>query len=505
VAIAFGTTGSTSMTAGATSATVDISAATVGDWVYCWVALGLNSGAVSATGWTSLLDADEGTSAHYALLRRQRQAGDTTFSFGWTTSTKGTLGWASWSGLDGTTPDEGAALATNGSTSRTAVPTPSATPTTATRWAASAFANRTTSVGNKPITWTSDGAQTERLDVDNNAAGSAPWVGLEIADTNATVTQAAHTYTATHAPAAETHDGSAIWFLIPAAPVGVTGPRIVAGPPFTWPRVVPPFIGASLPLGNPAVRTSNVSVVSTPWVSLRPPGATLSASQPLGNPAVPTPRPLVVSAPWAAKVPGALLFGPGAPAAVVVTTGTPQPLVVTPPFTWPYIPPVNVTASQPLGNPAVGTPEPLVIGPPNVAAPIPGVRLFAAPTTIRAPAPLVSVPAFTLTPVPAAKIFAAPQTPAVVSTVATPQPMVVSRPVPAIPGNVLLTWSSPLGGVAAPFTPAYVGVDGSAYGSSLDGRATGQSTDGTSTPTGDIDGLATAGSQDGATTATGYM
>jgi hypothetical protein len=220
-AIAFDTTGSTSMTAGATSTNVDISAAAVGAWCYCWVALGINSGAVSATGWTSLLDADEGAAAHYALLRRQKQGGDTTFSFGWTTSTKGTLTWASWTGLDNATPDEGAALATNGVTSRTAVPTPTGTPTAANRWAVGFFANRTTNVANKPITYTPDAAQTERIDVDNAAAGSAPWVGTEIADTNSAVTQAAHSYTATH-NAAESHDGSAILFLIPGAAAPAT-------------------------------------------------------------------------------------------------------------------------------------------------------------------------------------------------------------------------------------------------------------------------------------------
>jgi hypothetical protein len=220
-AIAFDTTGSTSMTAGATSTNVDISAAAVGAWCYCWVALGINSGAVSATGWTSLLDADEGAAAHYALLRRQKQGGDTTFSFGWTTSTKGTLTWASWTGLDSATPDEGAALATNGVTSRTAVPTPTATPTAADRWAVGFFANRTTNVANKPITYTPDAAQTERIDVDNNAAGSAPWVGTEIADTNSAVTQAAHSYTAAH-NVAESHDGSAILFLIPGAAAPAT-------------------------------------------------------------------------------------------------------------------------------------------------------------------------------------------------------------------------------------------------------------------------------------------
>lgn len=216
--------GSTSMTAGTTSANVDITAAAAGAWCYCWVALGANSGAVSATGWTSLLDSDEGTAAHYALLRRQKQAGDTSFTFGWTNSTKGTLAWKSYLGLDGVTPDEQATLATNGVTSRTAVPTSSATPTAQDRWVVACFAVRTTNVANKPITWTSDAALTERVDVDNNAAGSSPWLGVEIADSNAIVTQASHSYTATH-NVAESHDGSAIFFLIPGAAVVPFNPQ----------------------------------------------------------------------------------------------------------------------------------------------------------------------------------------------------------------------------------------------------------------------------------------
>jgi hypothetical protein len=217
---AFDTTGSTALTAAATSAVVDITAAATGAWCYAWCALGLNSGAISSTGWTSLLDADEGTSAHYALLRRKKQSGDTTFTFSWTTSTKGTIGWASYTGLDATTPDEQATLATNGVTGRTAVPGPAATPTAASRWVVAFSAVRTTNVANKPITWTPDAATTERLDVDNNAAGSAPWLGLEIADTATAVTQAAHSYTATH-NASESHDGSATLYLISATSGGV--------------------------------------------------------------------------------------------------------------------------------------------------------------------------------------------------------------------------------------------------------------------------------------------
>jgi hypothetical protein len=238
-AIAFDSSGSTSMTAGATSSSINISSAAVGADCYAWIALGpAPSGTVTITGWTDVVtQVDDGTSVHYALLHRTKQSGDTSFTVSWTNSAKGTLSWASWTGLDTTTPHEGASLTTNGSTSRTAVPTPSATPTAANRWAAGFFSARTSTPANKPITWTPDAALTERIDVDNNLAGSAPWIGNEIADSNTAVTQTSHSYTGTH-NAAESHDGSAILFLIPGAGAatqnitasGIPGEELIGAP-----------------------------------------------------------------------------------------------------------------------------------------------------------------------------------------------------------------------------------------------------------------------------------
>lgn len=221
MAQAFDSSGSTAVTAGTTSATVNITAAATGAWCYCWVAISTgtstDTGAVTATGWTSRVDAAESptTNAHYAVLRRQKQAGDTTFTFAWTTSGKGTLAWVSYTGLDGTTPDELPTIAAQSATARTAVPTPSATPTAANRWGVGFFGVRTTNSANKPITWTPT-TVTERIDVDNNTAGSAPWLGVSICDTNGTVAASAQSYTSTH-NASESNDGSAILFLIPAS------------------------------------------------------------------------------------------------------------------------------------------------------------------------------------------------------------------------------------------------------------------------------------------------
>jgi len=231
VAIAFDTTGNLPTTTGATSASIDITSAATGAWVYLWVAMPSATSAASGTGWTAVassLDASA-TPVAYTVLRRLKQAGDTTFTISWTTTGKGVLVWASWTGVDGTTPDEGASVANNSTTSRTAVPTPSATPTAGNRWAVGFFSARTSTAGNKPITWTPDAATAERADVDNDLAASAAWDGTEIADTNGAVTQAAHSYTATH-NAAESHDGSAILFLIPAAAGAAAAPAPLVVP-----------------------------------------------------------------------------------------------------------------------------------------------------------------------------------------------------------------------------------------------------------------------------------
>jgi hypothetical protein len=224
MAIAPGATGNTPVTAGATSASVDITAAPVGAVVYCWAAISTDvttqTGVPSNASWTVVQSAQTtaGTSgATYALYRRVKQSGDTAFSFSWTTSAKGIFAWASYSGVNTTTPDEqSTAVQLNDTTARTAVPGPSATPVASNRWALACFGVRTTTSANKPISWTPDAATTERADVDNNTAASAAWLGVEIADSNGPVTQASHSYTATH-NASESHDGSVLLFLIPAA------------------------------------------------------------------------------------------------------------------------------------------------------------------------------------------------------------------------------------------------------------------------------------------------
>jgi hypothetical protein len=243
VAIAPDANGSTAVTAAAQAATVDITAAAAGAWCYLWCAISTASttqaGVPSSASWTTLqsVQTASGTSgACYAVYRRQKQAGDTTFSFTWTANAKGVFAWASYAGLN-STPDEQSAIALNDTTSRAGVPTPSATPSNSNRWALAFFGQRSTTTGNRPTAWTHDAALTERKEADNSAAASSPWLGADIEDSNGPVTQAAHSYTAT-SNQTESHDGSAILFLIPlvtetlaAAPHAASAVRRGAGKP----------------------------------------------------------------------------------------------------------------------------------------------------------------------------------------------------------------------------------------------------------------------------------
>jgi len=218
VAIAADSSGSTLIATSVTTANADITAAAAGAWCYALLALGVSqAGAVTWTGWTQVLEGDEGTATHYALYRRQKIAGDTTFAVTWGTATRGDIGWASFAGADGTTPDELAA-ATLHTASGTAYPTPSLTPGGTGRWAATFTWSRSTTSANQTESYTPDAALTERVDVND---GANPWVPLEVADSNGTVTAAAHSYTATMtttgASALASHGGAILLFIVPAA------------------------------------------------------------------------------------------------------------------------------------------------------------------------------------------------------------------------------------------------------------------------------------------------
>jgi hypothetical protein len=203
--------------AGATVTSVDITACPAGDWVYCWVVLDAAQTAVTMTNWTLRLEGNEPVSSsltHYALFRRKKVAGDTTFTISWPTSAKGTIGLIAWPNLHPTAPDEGAAVLLH--TAGTNYPTPSATPAGPQRRAAMFTYSRSSTSGNKAIAFTPDAALVEQLDFNNSTAGGSPWVGQQIASSLGPVTTAAHTYTAVQL-FTETHGAALILYLVPAS------------------------------------------------------------------------------------------------------------------------------------------------------------------------------------------------------------------------------------------------------------------------------------------------
>jgi hypothetical protein len=215
VPIAAPWTGTTQIaTSGATSVTLDFTGAATGEW--CFAVIGLSDAQASLptapSGWTITKQGAEGTtganSSCLTVYQRRKQAGDTTQAFTWGTACGFAAAPVSWPGLDPATPLEGAVYLAH--SSGTTYPTTSITPTAADRWIAGFFYNRTsTSTG----TWTPDAAMTERLDF---VSAANPWSIIEAADTNAAVTQAAHTYTAT-STVTSSHGGSVAFAMIPAA------------------------------------------------------------------------------------------------------------------------------------------------------------------------------------------------------------------------------------------------------------------------------------------------
>jgi hypothetical protein len=207
VAIAFDSTGFATGN-GVTTLTIDITSAAVGAFCYCWIGIGTAPETVTMTGWTSLVDADEGTSSHYSGWYRQKQSGDTTFAPSWGTAEGSSAVWMSYTGVNTSTPHEGFASATHTVSSASFV-TPTGTPTTTGRWAVSFYDGRSTSAA---FTFTNATA-TQRNQTCNTANR---WMSVSGADSNGTVAATAQSYTATSS-ASQSHGATALLFLIPAS------------------------------------------------------------------------------------------------------------------------------------------------------------------------------------------------------------------------------------------------------------------------------------------------
>lgn len=206
MAIAFDSSGTATGNSVATL-TIDITSAAVGALCYCWIAIGAAPDAVTFTGWTNLVDGDEGVASHYSGWYRQKLTGDTTFAPSWGTAEGSSACWMSYTGVNTTTPHEDFGSATH-TVSSVSFVTPTGTPTTTGRWAVSFYDGRSTSAA---FTFTNATA-TQRQQVCNT---SNHWMSVSAADSNGTVAATSQSYTATSS-ASMSHGATGLLFLIPA-------------------------------------------------------------------------------------------------------------------------------------------------------------------------------------------------------------------------------------------------------------------------------------------------
>jgi hypothetical protein len=222
VAIAFDNSGSTTGNA-VTSLSVDITAAATGAFCYAYLQIATNqpAGSVTLAGWQQLCDIDEGTSSHFSLFRRVKQAGDTTFNAAWSSSQGASAVWSSYTGLLAAQPEEGFGPALH-TTNTVTFTTKNATPGDATRWALTAAGARSTVTTGE--TWTAGTGMTLRSQAVNSVLRCSPAV---IGDSNGVVAQSQHNYAWTLS-SSEAHGGAVLAFLIPSTSATPAVPATVA-------------------------------------------------------------------------------------------------------------------------------------------------------------------------------------------------------------------------------------------------------------------------------------
>jgi hypothetical protein len=188
---------------------IDISGVPDGARVYCGVFVVKVEAPLVFPGWTLVLEGDQSTVSHYALFRREKQPGDSTFSVSWGTAAHTVLVWAAYQGQDDTTPDEEAAFL---EASSTTAATPQLTPNEVGTWALALFYLRSTA-GTVDFSGATISGMTLR-ESPAYTAGSA-YIGAALADSADIVTQDTHAYqaTATNGSAG----GGILLFLRPGA------------------------------------------------------------------------------------------------------------------------------------------------------------------------------------------------------------------------------------------------------------------------------------------------
>lgn len=215
---------STNITTGATSGTIPIPSGTqAGDLMIAFVTLDQDVSAMSTpTGWTAFswspitIAAVMETYCWYKVAA----SGESSASITWTTSAKGAITTTTYYNVDATTPIHNSNKATSTSAAASAT-TPSITPTIAGTVAVGLFVQRTTTSGNKSITWTADAVlPNKQVDGNNGAAASSPWLGYAVGDSGVTVANGVAVQSVYASNFSESNHLSALILLRPATAGG---------------------------------------------------------------------------------------------------------------------------------------------------------------------------------------------------------------------------------------------------------------------------------------------
>jgi hypothetical protein len=213
--ISRGWSGSALTASAVSSMTVDITGATVGEWVYAAFVQRTNETSYTFTGWTPVQTLlVNGTAQSMGAYKRLKVSGDTTFTLSWTaTTTQCIVYLQQWPGVIGDEAESFQNVTSGGNV----FTSPSTSATQDDRWAVGFFTGQNTDSTNKTATWTPSGSMVTKIQSGANVNGSLQWNQAMMADSNGPVSAGAHTGTGTTSGTATINNGGAgLFYLIPS-------------------------------------------------------------------------------------------------------------------------------------------------------------------------------------------------------------------------------------------------------------------------------------------------
>jgi hypothetical protein len=184
----------------------------IGDLVVSVLVFNSNPGVMGDNNMRLVRQTVDGTSQYtYIYVGYAGIAGTAGGNFSWSSNAVASLAMNFYGGAVWWDTDAAIKVDTGNTTLHT---TRSITNAGANMWAVCAFGDTTVSSSTKTTTWTAGTGLTSRVTVNNSASGAGPWNSAALMDTNGSVTQAAHQYSAT-AQFANAHAAAAIMYISP--------------------------------------------------------------------------------------------------------------------------------------------------------------------------------------------------------------------------------------------------------------------------------------------------